>query len=90
MRIIASNIKADGQTSRAEFLYTLSNDVEALQVRITELETAARPFAHPDLCKRLPNNGSSSDNDAIIFVRNNAKITLADCRRIADVLNKPA
>jgi hypothetical protein len=66
------------------------NEIKQLQARITELETAARPFSHPDLCKRLPNNGSSSDSDAIIFVRNNAKITLADCRRIAAVLNKSA
>jgi hypothetical protein len=49
MRIIASNIKADGQTSRAEFLYTLSNDVEALQARITELETFVREVVNDDL-----------------------------------------
>lgn len=40
MRIIASKINAEGQTSRAEFLYTLSNHVEELQARIAALETA--------------------------------------------------
>jgi hypothetical protein len=57
-----------------------------LQARIAALEEAGRPFAHPDLCKRLPGNGSA--DDAIIFVRNNAVITLADCRKLAALLGE--
>ena len=78
METIALNLHREGEHSRSEALYNFVNKYKTLA-------RAAKPFAHPDLCKRLPNNGT--DENAPIFVRNNAVITLANCKRIAELLD---
>lgn len=48
------------------------------------LKEALKPFAHPDLSKAFANN--TQGDDSIIFQRDNAFITLGDCRRAAALL----
>ena len=62
------------------------DEIDALCDRITALETAGRPFAHPDLCKRMASN--TRGDDSIIFQRDRATITLGDCKRIAALLGE--
>lgn len=80
------NCGADARGEYAELRETLAalrSDFEKIKGERDAMREALEPFAHPDLCKRLPNNGN--DDNAVIFARNNAVITLADCRRAAAV-----
>jgi hypothetical protein len=76
------------QIEQAEQIIRLNQswqaETAAQASHIAALKDALKPFAHSDLCKRLPYNGT--DENAPIFIRNNAVITLADCKKAAMVL----
>lgn len=52
--------------------------------RVLELETALKPFAHPDLSEKL--TGNIQGDDSPVFGRNRALLTLGHFRAAHDVI----
>lgn len=73
-----------GFDNREEELQELSAYFAALTARVTELEAGLKPFAHDDLCEKL--SGNFDGDKSIIFQRNDAVITLSDCRNARRLL----
>ena len=57
-----------------------------LKCKIERLKEVLKPFTHPDLSKKF--QGNAEGNKSIIFQRNDAKITLGDCRKACEVYNE--
>jgi len=68
-----------------KLLYISENGRNSI-LAANEVVEAAKVFAHDDLCKKL--GGNVSGDSSIIFQRDNAIITLGDCRKIRAALNK--
>jgi len=69
---------------------------EALRTTVTKIDDTLQesfkvlaPFCHPDFCQTLPSNGSMGD-DAPLFVRNGAMMTIGDCRAASRLHDKVA
>lgn len=67
-------------------LFDKSEQIIKLQATVDKLRVIIKPFAHPDLCKSL--QGNANGDDSIIFQRDNATITLGNCRDAAKENNE--
>lgn len=56
---------------------------EEYNTRLITVFNSLSPFAHPDLCVELPSNGGMGGG-APLYARNNAMVTIGDCRTARD------
>ena len=62
----------------------LERENDDLRAHLQRVEAAAKPFIHPDLYKTFSNNHEG--DKSIIFVRDDAVITIGDCKRLLAAL----
>lgn len=62
----------------------IAKEARAELAALREAAEALKPFSHPDLCKTL--SGNVQGDASQIFGRDDAVITLGDCRRAAVAL----
>ena len=84
-----------GQSNTGEYYPVTGNHVlcqdyeqklSALRAQLAEAVEALKPFAHPDLSEILA--GNTVGEESIVYVRNNATLTVKDFRRAAEIINR--
>lgn len=78
---------ATGKADAEAEIMRLAAGMDDANAKLTSMKAALEPFAHPDLREILggtrPMDGED-ENDAIIYQRNNAKLTVGMFRRAAE------
>ena len=62
------------------------DEIATLRAQLAEAVEALKPFAHPDLSEILA--GNTVGEESIVYVRNNATLTVKDFRRAAEIINR--
>ena len=84
-----------GQSNTGEYYLVTGNHVlcqdyeqklSTLRAQLAEAVEALKPFAHPDLSEILA--GNTVGEKSIVYVRNNATLTVKDFHRAAEIVEK--
>jgi len=67
-------------------LREIVDEIATLRAQLAEAVEALKPFAHPDLSEILA--GNTVGEESIVYVRNNATLTVKDFRRAAEIINR--